>query len=96
MVCRMKNDEKLLDSYRIIFNVITLNAKNLHAALCKETGRIICFTNWMQTAKALESDTSLTIWYFIKNTKLIPNNVSLMFLSNLYSTGLRDLFLLKI
>lgn len=73
----MNNDEKLLDSYRVIFNVITLKAKNLHAALCKETGRIVCFTNWMQTAKALESDTSLQIWYFIKGTKLIPNNINL-------------------
>jgi hypothetical protein len=72
------NDEiNLLDDYRVIFNLISLKAKNLHAVLCKETGRIVCFTNWFQTAKEIECDPSLRAWYFINHTKLIPSNVNL-------------------
>jgi hypothetical protein len=73
----MSDEANLLDNYRVIFNLISLKAKNLHAVLCKETGRIVCFTNWMQTAKAIESDPSLRVWYFINHAKLIPSNVNL-------------------
>lgn len=73
----MSDEVNLLDNYRVIFNLISLKAKNLHAVLCKETGRIVCFTNWMQTAKAMESHPSLRVWYFINHAKLIPSNVNL-------------------
>lgn len=73
----MSDEVNLLDNYRVIFNLISLKAKNLHAVMCKETGRIVCFTNWMQTAKAMESHPSLRVWYFINHAKLIPSNVNL-------------------
>jgi hypothetical protein len=69
--------ESVLDSYRLIFNVISLSAKNTHAVLAADTGRLICFTNWMQTAKAMETEPNTRVWYFINTAKVIPKSINL-------------------
>jgi hypothetical protein len=67
----------VLDSYRLIFNVISLSAKNTHAVLAADTGRLICFTNWMQTAKAMETVPNTRVWYFMNAAKVIPKSINL-------------------
>ena len=73
----MSEQESILDSYRIILNVISLSAKNTHAVLCVRTGRILSFTNWMQTAKQLESEPNVKVWYYINKAKIIPRGINL-------------------
>lgn len=73
----MSEQESILDSYRIILNVIDLKAKNTHAVMCAETGRVLCFTNWMQTAKQMESELNVKVWYYISKAKIIPRGINL-------------------
>ena len=71
----------LESDYRILFNVVSLSSKHTHAVLEVETGRLICLTNWLETAKAMESEDNTRVWYFINNTNKLPKavNVNLPF-----------------
>jgi hypothetical protein len=62
--------------YRLIFNVISLTSKYTHAVLQADTGRIICLTNWLETAKAMESEENTRVWYFINNSRKIPRAIN--------------------
>jgi hypothetical protein len=67
--------------YRILFNVVSLNSKHTHAVFEVGTGRLLCLTNWLETAKAMESEDNTRVWYFINNSKKLPKiiNVNLPF-----------------
>ena len=66
-----------LDSgYRLIFNVIALNSKFTHAVLEADTGRLLSLTNWLETAKAMESEENTRVWYFINNSRKIPRAIN--------------------
>lgn len=69
--------ESILDSYRIIHNVISLKAKNTHAVFCQETGRCLSFTNLDHTIKQMECEQNVRVWHYFNKTNMFPMGINL-------------------
>lgn len=68
-------NKELLD-YCPILNLIKTTLP-LHSVLCTETGRVLCFTNYIQTAFAISSERNRKLWKNVQLTHKVSNSINL-------------------